>query len=213
MPIILPSATTPWASMYADVVPHVPQCPTFEIEDYLRKAATDFFRASCIWRGRDLTLLTTVASQATYAYALPADARLNLVHVAYDGEDEIDVEEPGSELDYFPGETNTTLTIGVGEDRASFRVTPAPEAAATVIKGTVSYIPSVDASGILTWVFNDYRHEIAAGAAAMLVIQKDRPWTAPSMYGGLMAAFNDGVTRASHLRGATRRKPIRVRPV
>src|SRR5688572_10756398 len=102
MPIIVPpssqttrSTLVNGSTLVNDVIPHVPLCPVFEIENQLRFVSREFCRRSCIWRSRNQTLLTTVVDEDEYAATVPGDGELNAVHTAWDGDTELEVELPG----------------------------------------------------------------------------------------------------------------------
>ena len=76
----------------------------------------------------------------------------------------------------------------------------------------MSYIPSINAAGIPTWAYNEWRHEIASGAVALLVIQPNKAWSNPSAYQLHQTMFEKGIRDASNAAGPVARKPIRVTP-
>lgn len=213
MPVIAsPSGFTPWTALVPFVAPKVPECPTPAIRQALIEAAREFFAASRCWRMRDITLLTTVAGQNTYAYNSPTNGQLCQVLTAYRGSEEIDVEQPGEGDDDEPGKTDGDYRIAMSDDASGFEVRPAPMLAGEVLKGSIALTTAENADGILTWVFRDYRQQIAMGAAAMLVIEPNKPWTAPALYDGYRREFEAAVALASNQAGPVRRRGLRVKP-
>lgn len=213
MPIIAsPSGFTPWSAMVPFVAPKVPECPGPAIRQALIDAAREFFSASRCWRQRDITLLTTVAGQNAYAYNPPTNGQLCQVMSAFRGTEEIEIELPGEGDDAEPGKTDGDYRVAMSDDASGFEVRPAPLLAGEVLKGSVALTTSENASGILTWVFRDYRQEIAMGAAALLVIEPGKPWTAPALYDGYRSQFDSAIALASSLAGPVRRRGLRVKP-
>lgn len=210
--IATPSTVTPWADMIAEVSALTPECPNPIIKDALLKAMRQFFSDSRAWRGKQLTLLTTVAAQESYSANPPANAELLQVMACYRGTEEIDCEVPGEEDDSYPAETNSDYRIGVSEDGTYYQLHPAPETAGEVLKGSVAYTLAPNASGIPSWVYREYRAGIAAGAAALLVKQPRKPWTDREAYAMHNAEFEKAIREASNAAGPVRRRPLRVTP-
>lgn len=212
MQIINPSTFVPFSTLAIDVIAHVSECPVFLAEDQAKLAAREFFRKTRAWRSPlNITLLTTVASQDTYAYVPPTNAELNLVQSAWNADTELDIELPGEAENEQPDTTSDTWKIGVRAGNVLV-LAPAPNVAGVVIKGSVSYLPTLAGAGIPTYAYDNWGKEIAAWAAAQLVIQPKRDWTNPGAYGGLMALFDARVARVADAVGPARRRPLRVTP-
>jgi hypothetical protein len=212
MPIILPGASiAPWSDLVSNVLPHTPECPLFEIEDRLRQAAREFCRISCAWRSPNVALLTTVADQVLYTYSTPAQAELNRVHTAFNGDDEIDVALPGEEDDVDPTSSGEDWKITV-DSETQLRLTQPPATAGIELTGTLSYVPTNTATGIPTLIARRWQLQIAAGAAALLVVQARKPWSNPAAAAMLSGMFQEGIRSASNDSGPVRRRPIRVIP-
>jgi hypothetical protein len=183
------------------------------MEERLRQAAFDFLSRSYCWRQRDVTLLTTVASQSAYAYDLPANGKLLMLHSCFDGLREIEIEVEGEGDDFYPGETSDSdYRIAVADDGAGFELRPAPATSGVVLKGSVSFIPADNATGIPTWIERNYGQGIAHGAAALLVVEPNKPWSNPASYQFHQGEFNSSIAEASAKAGPVRRRPIRVKP-
>ena len=182
-----------------------------------RAASRKFFELTNIWRSRaadlqstSIVLLTTVAGQQLYGFTLPSGAELNQVHVAWNGRQEVVVDQPGDEEDDAPDCRDSSWRIAV-EAVDTLRLSPAPSAGGVVVMGTVSYVPSIGAAGIPQPVFDRYKREIACGAAAMLAAQPGKPWSNPGAVQYLQDQFDEAVTRASNETGPVRRTSLRVR--
>lgn len=212
MLITAPSAFTAWADAALVVAEHVKECPVFSMQDQIKRAARRFFILSGIWRSAEQTLLTTVASTQGYAHTPPTNGELVRVYSAWSGEDELEVELPGESEDAPSATTeseDTRLRIGVRD--AKFWVSPMPSTADIVIKGTAIYAPTAAGAGIPSHAWEEWGPEIAAGAAAKLVAQPERPWSAPTRVGILQSMFDRAVTSASNQAGPVRRRPLRVK--
>ena len=206
-----PSTFTLWTDLSAHAAPLVPECPRHILELALRDACRDFFTVSRCWRERGLTLITTVAGQAAYTFNPSANAELSAVMAAWDGDDEIEVGHPGEDDDSYPTEQDDeTYRVTVANGGATLLLSPLPETAAVVIKGSVAYTVASNATGILTWVYNEHRRGLAAGAAALLVVQPKKPWTDRDAYAAHQSAYETALRRASNKAGPLRRRPLTV---
>jgi hypothetical protein len=211
MPIILPGALLQsWSLMVNDIRPHVPGCPQPEIEDRARQAAREFCRRSYCWRSPGVTLLTTVTDQVLYSYAVPDQAELNAVHTTWDGGTELDVALPGETDDTQPDLSSSSWKVMV-DSETYLRVTPPPDSSGVVVKGTVSYLPKVDATGMPSVIFDKYRLQIASGAVEMLVLQAGKPWSNPAAATFHNSKFERGISEASNSAGPVSRTPLRVK--
>jgi hypothetical protein len=206
------ATSTPFASLVNEVVPLVPECPRPIIEQVLRDACRDFFSTSRCWRQRGLTLLTTVANQEAYTANPPANAEVLEVMAAWNGDEEVEVGLPGEEDDAYPDENDTEFRVAVGDDGTTLTLSPLPETAGVVIKGSLSYTLASNATGIPTWVYNEYRRGLASGAAALLVMQPNKPWTDRQAYALHQTMFDKAVRDASNKAGPIRRRPLRSVP-
>jgi hypothetical protein len=189
----------------------VSECPNPIIKDALMKAMREFFSTSRAWRGRNLTLLTTVAAQESYDVNPPANAEVFQVLACFCSDVEIECEVPGEDDDSYPGEADSTYRIGVSADGASYELRPAPSAAGDVLKGSVAYTLAANATGIPSWIYREHRYGIACGAAANLVAQPNKPWTDREAYPMHRAKFEESIRDASNTAGPVRRRPLRVK--
>lgn len=210
---IADTTRTLWRDLSLLVLEHAKGVPLPLLDKQVAESARHFLERSHAWRTETFTMLTTVASQELYTPTVPADAEVYKVHAAWDGEDEVNAQTPGQEHeDTYPGKTDSTWDIGV-EPGNVLRLTPLPNAAGDVVKGVVSLVPIAAATGIPTAIFRRWSRNIAAHAAAMLVMQPEKPWSNPGTAGALMTMFNQGVRQASNEAGPVRRKPLRVTPL
>lgn len=210
--IATPSGFTPWSQMIPEALALVPECPNPIIQDALRKAMREFFSSSRAWRGKGLTLLTTVASQESYDANPPANAEVAQVMSCYRDTEEIECEVPGEEDDFYPAETGSDYRISVSDDGLYYELHPAPESAGEVLKGSVAYTLAENAVGVPSWIYREHRYGIACGAAAHLVAQTGKPWTDREAYAMHRAKFDEAIRDASNAAGPVRRRPLRVTP-
>lgn len=212
MLIVSPGSFTTWIDMVPAVQEHVPGVALFQAEAHLRDAAREFFRLSRIWRSADnATLFTTVAGQLTYAYTAPSNAELGAVHAAWNGSTPLDVLESGEGLTFDPTESSDKFAVGARAIDV-FIVAPAPVSDGIVVKGTVSYVPSVAAAGIPTAAWNEWGKRLAAGAAARLIAMPNQRWASPNSEGPLRTMFMQAVFEASNEAGPSMARPLRVKP-
>ena len=186
--IATPSGFTPWSQMIPEAAALVSECPNPIIKDALMKAMREFFSTSRAWRGRNLTLLTTVAAQESYDVNPPANAEGFQVLACFCSDVEIECEVPGEDDDSYPGEADSTYRIGVSADGASYELRPAPPAAGDVLKGSVAYTPAANATA-----------------------RPNKPATAREAYPMHRAKFEESIRDASNTAGPVRRRPLRVK--
>jgi hypothetical protein len=212
MLITNPLTFTSWDELQQLVAGHVNECPVFLQLDAVKRAAQEFFRRSGVWRTDEVTLLTTVAAQQSYAHAPTINAQLERVYSAWSGEDELDVSLPG-EAANTPNATTesdaTQLRIEARDGNVLW-LSPMPATAGTVVRGTLVYVPTRAGAGIPLRAFDEWGTGIAARAAAELVIEPGKQWSSPGMYGGLMSLFSNACMEASVAGGPVRRKPLRT---
>lgn len=211
MLIIDPASFTTWDTLARLAAEHLTECPEWAIADHVKTQARDFFKRSGIWRTKEATLLTTVAGQGEYDHTPATNAELSRVFSAWNGLDEVDVEDPGDWAGSPDALLDTTWKIGA-RDLNKMSLSPLPEVAGVVIKGTVVYVPSKAGVGIPSHAYDEWGSQIAGGAAARLMLQANKPWTNPGMVPVLRGDFEAAVRQASMQAGPVKRKPLRVTP-
>lgn len=212
MAIIIDSVTlTAWESIVRLMAPHLPGCLDQIMEDGARDAARRFFKDSKVWRERDKTLATTVIGTRTYVVSgIPGSAQISDVHVAFANGLEVSIGQAGDEDNQLGTETDSTWVV-TADPPDSIMLTPAPDTAGIVIKGTLSYTCSNNATGIPTKVFDLWGRDIAAGAVAELQAQPSKPWSNPGVVGDNRRKFQDAVDSASMMGGPINRISLRTR--
>jgi hypothetical protein len=206
--IVDPSTFTDWAAMRSRVLRKAPECPGFRIDSALKEAAAEFFEKSRVWRTSRDTILTTAADTLDYAFTPPTNAEVHEVFSAWYLDDEVDVLQPGEQ--YEPDQTTTTDDYKVGARPTNVLfLTQLPATASREIKGVLAMKPSVDAVGIPTDAWTKWGEDLAMGAAALLVLDMQKPWSNPRMYADLRSMFADGIRDASESAGPVRRKSLR----
>lgn len=201
-----------WDQFHAFVLDEAKECPVWLIDQHVRTAAKEFFRRSHAWRSARGTLFTTVASQETYQLQSQANAEVLRIHSAWLGTDELTVRDAAGEDGDEPGDTADLPTIAV-EPGSIARLSPPPTTGSTAVVGTVSFIPAPWALGIPQALFDRWGREIAAHAAASLVVQPNKPWNNPAAYMRLKDCFDRAVRSASTAAGPVKRRGLRVQPV
>lgn len=209
--IVTTTGFTPWSTLINETAPHVPECPRPLIEQALRDACREFFGTSRCWRERGLTLITTVASQASYTFNAPANAELLEVLAAWNGTEEVDVGLPGDEDDFYPTEAGSEFSVTATEGGSQLELAPLPLTAGVVIKGGVIYTLAPNAAGVPKWAYDEHSYGLICGAAARLVVQPKKPWTDRAAYALHRSEFMSAVRDASNQAGPVRRNPLRTK--
>lgn len=213
-----------WKEFLPAVMLHLPGCPELVVEDALRVAAIEFCETTRVWKEEYVTLAVTAAGFQDYAVSNnPKDAGLCHLHAAWVGEYEVGVGLPGSDQNFYPGQTedavlnyryqntrNYSIEI-VG--RATIRINPVPNATPKTIVATVSYCPTPVAFGFPDGLYFKHHEAIEKKAMYNLMIQVDKPWSNPQMAMVNLARFDYLKDAAANANGPVRRTPLRVSPI
>jgi hypothetical protein len=199
-----------WSEFIPNVMPFVPGCPEFEVENRLRKAAIEFCERSRIWRARGVTLVTsTVAGQTGYTVpSLPVHAGLCHIFVAWRGTDERDEVRVLEESDADDIEPTAAASRDFGimlTSRSTLNLLPPPDSAGIVVRGSVAYCPSDDADGVPNALFVEWREAIEKRAIAELMLQPGKPWSSGDAMGHMGRAdklLNEAANKAGPVRRA-----------
>ncbi len=204
-------STVDYSEFLVDVNLSTTGCPEFERLNRLRDAAQDFCRRSFMWRSRELDLLTTISAQEVYDVSglVPDGAILLAIHSAWEGRREIAIEEPGQGDDFYPGETSCRWVVGI-DGPGALHVLPAPNAGGLALRGTLSFAPSEDSTGVPDFIFNRWKSDIASGAIAVLCAQEQKAWTNAGLAAFHKSKFDAAVALAASRAGPVRRKGLRV---
>ena len=115
-----------WDAFLPRVMPDVPGCPAFTVEEAVIEAAIQFLRDSGVWISAGVvTLATTVAGQASYAVTVPENAGIARLRAAWVGDEELEVLLPGEELDRAPGVRAEEWRVGLASP-TTIVLSPAP---------------------------------------------------------------------------------------
>jgi hypothetical protein len=212
MSIVDPSTFTLWAEMRPAVLAYAREAPSFLLDNALKKAAREFFSHSRVWRSSHGLLLTTASETRDYAYTPPSGAAVVAVQSAWIDDVELMPIEPGEDLLIEPGDTSSEPRIGARPGNVLY-LSHDPAVVDVEIKGTLSFEPASDGTGIPTAAWQQWRDQFACGAASFLVTEPGKPWSAPDSYLFLRRRFLDGLHEASNSAGPTRRISLRSKPV
>lgn len=200
-----------WSEFVPLVAVKVQKCPRFTIEDIAKQMAIQFYEESRAWRERDVTIVAATAlGQAVYTVTNPSNTELVGLPAVWI--DSVEVKElRGADLDDSePGKQSSTAGVMVISP-TQVRVSPAPDAAARVIKATVAYKPAASAAGLDDLLFAKHSDVIASKTIAELLLMPDKPWSNAQAAGYYQGKSNtDGLTASSH-EGPLRRTPLRVK--
>lgn len=165
---------------------------------HIRDAAIEFCERSCIWIV-DHAPIASVLSQGAYDYAPAAGTKVVKAMRAWYDKKPL---EPQSEAQlsslysYWPGEEGQP-TYFLSEQSDKLILVPKPAAAlADAIRAKVALKPARDATGIETWIYEDYRDVIAAGAIARMKRMPGKPFTDLVGAAGNESIFETGVGKA-----------------
>jgi hypothetical protein len=187
------------------IMPYVAGVPQFAIRAEVVRAAIKFCEATGVWQ-ETMTPIDVVAATATYAIPAPASAQNIQVEELYYKEKRINpvtTEELRAWHSDWMTETGTPYMF-TQTDPDRIILVPTPEAADAEVgglTGRVLYKPTMTATQIPDFLFNQYGFGIAAGAIHSLCAMPNRSWSNPGIaqYFGLQfrAAMNNAKIDAS----------------
>lgn len=211
-----------WADWIPDVAPEAPGAPEPSIEDAVRNAVIEFCQRSR-WLVRTVPNIDHPggATAQSFATRLPLAA----------GERVIEVQEArwyGKEIPRLtPLELDAEYGVWdfqsrTGEPRAlvqeredEYWISPAPSTSQTdalQLRVVIGYGPAALACDDA--IRNRWREAIACGALGRLLVQKDQPWTDPTLGATKYGMFEEAIASAktAAVRGPTKKR-LEVRPV
>jgi hypothetical protein len=208
--IVDPALFVTWAQMRPAVLARASECPSFLLDNAMRRAAREFFKVSRVWRTERNVLLTTAAATLAYPFTAPTEAQLASVQSAWLGGREMHVALPGDE-DVGPDDTDCPR-IGAREPDTLY-LTHEPDAVGVDVVGVAALMPAAAATGIPAEAWSGWYHALSCGAASFLVTEPNKPWSNPNAQVWLRREFDDGITQASMSAGPTRRRSLRMQPL
>lgn len=172
--------TTALTLMYDEVMPHANGCTPQMALDVLRKAAIEFCDQSWIHH-HNHTDISVVANTHTYSLSPPTDtvvvtvldAWLDNLQLQWKGSD--DLRQVNTRWQAWTGPRPIYLT---SETPRSVRLVPSPTVASTNgLRMIVALKPTIAAAGLETFIWEEYREQIADGALARLYLSPGKPYT------------------------------------
>lgn len=205
----------------------------------LQASVNEFFRRSRAWRQRNTAILTTVALQSLYPVVITTSGvEFVQLHSTWYQGSEIPLPQPGEDDNAAPGATVGSADTPNWDDDddwfsrtgptwnmqsptgwkiyvdnlETLSIAPLPAVAGQAVTGTVSFAPTNDATTLPSFLFAEWRNELAAGAVAMLSEQAGKPWADPMVAKYSRDCFEKGILKAATKHGPIKRNPLRVRP-
>lgn len=207
----------PWSTWYADMLPHLPECPYPLLDFEALRAAQTFFERTRAWQ-EFLPLIPVAAGQSSVTIT-PADATANLVRIEqawYDSKPMGSV--TSGELDSSYAD-DWTLHTGTPQEWYGLRFAvvglyPLPMVAATIgLRCRVSLKPGDTATGLEESLNQHYRQALVDGAVGALMAYPNKPWSnnlAALRLAKFEQAIGDAQSDVTRSFGAAR-LPARVR--
>jgi hypothetical protein len=138
----------------------------------LRQSAISFCEQSLAWKYQH-SPIEVLPGIAEYALVSPAEAVVHtLTYVALEGRELSAVAE--ADLEVLRNSSGTPAYVLAGA--AFIELIPAPDSGGILLL-SVALKPSPSASGIDNAIFDEYRHAIAHGALARLMLSPRKPYT------------------------------------
>jgi hypothetical protein len=167
-----------WADFAPELAIQLPDCPTYVIGPFMKRAAIDYFRNYRIWRtDTPITVATTVLGQRLYTVTNPSGQELCGLPAIWINGKEVKEATPSDADSVLPDDTGDIKQVGV-VNGTTIRVIPGPAADGVIITATVAYKPTEDALGLPDqfWA-HTYRSTMQKMAMVELKRMKGKPWT------------------------------------
>ena len=182
------------------IIPNVPGCPDFVIENAVLLAAREFCKDTRIWQdapGDEEVLIIDVAGEdIVYALTVPEDS--NIIGIAAVLRNESPM-SPGIEY-----------ALDVQTASVIFAYAPSPE---DEIKVRRVYKPARTAATVPDFLYNEFEEAISNKALSDLVAMPGKPWTNLALVGDFRQKYQSSVheTISRAMKGGTIRS-LSVRP-
>lgn len=195
-----------------DVLAHTPQCPSITAERELLKAAIEFCRKSGAWY-EDLDTFEAEVGKSTYDVFPPAGqaqiVRLREITIDGDRIDNTDEERLNRLSRNWRADTGEP-DRWYQPSRTKLSLYPTPDAVHTV-GGVVALMPTMKATRVPDFLFEEWSEGLAAGAVQRLVMMPGKAWSNPNLAASFNKEFRRAISRAriQALRGRSG-KPMTV---
>lgn len=191
--------TTAFTLMYDEVMPHANGCTAQLAFDVIRKAAIEFCDQSWIhhYNHPDVSV---VANTHTYSLSplsetvvvTVLDAWLDNLQLEWKGGDEL--RQINTRWQAWTGPRPIYIT---SETPRSVRLVPTPTVAyANGLRMIVALKPTIVASGLETFIWEEYREQIADGALYRLYLSPGKPYTNLELGAAKRAMFRSHCNKA-----------------
>lgn len=170
------------SDFYDLVLPELTRCPESLAMLHIRLACEDFYKRSKLDRV-DLAAFDTVADTASYALTLPTGKVVaEVLDVWLDSDYELTAIGPDDRDSLYPEWRSNTdqPEYYFMLDSLNLTLFATPDAVYS-IDCHAALKPKSDATTIDSWVFEQYREQIAAGAMSRLMRMSKKPWSDPVM--------------------------------
>jgi len=208
---------TALTDFYDYLLPNLPNVGTDLARQALREALIEFCEKSLIW-AYEMPAVNVVGGTHTYALAPEANARpVDVLDVWYSGTP-LTPATP-AELDALYTDWRTVGGTGIPKyftslvGLANIRLVKTPADSITGgLTITIAQAPSLTATDVPDWLFEDHHMTVSHGAWARLLRMPRRPWTDKEAAREYEASFEQGCGQANARKAkAHTRKPVRVR--
>lgn len=168
------------ADFYDLLLPELPGCPTAMVDLHLREVAREFCSSTNVWAA-SLTPIDTVAGQATYALATPANSqlcRVTSLTLANDLLWKLEGRDVHSSSALRPQYQSDEPPFVLNGDLTAITLDTAPTAATVGgLRLEVTLKPTQTATSLPDLLLAQYAEAIRYGALARLMSMGKKPWT------------------------------------
>ena len=168
-----------WTDWFDEILPEMPGCPQDYAKHHIKQSAIEFCSLTKAWRVDQEPISSSVGVH-TYEFEIPDKTDITqILQLWYDGTQITpkSADELGKIYKNWNIEAGTPIYY-LQETPDTFRLVPIPDTAkASAITAKLAIQPSRDATGLDAAIFQNWFHEIAAGAKARLYASPKKPYT------------------------------------
>lgn len=172
-------STVLWSDFLPEVIPYVPEVPSFVAENAVRNACIEFCERSRFWQ-EDLDPTPVVAGMSSYQIDVPTGAKFVEVSEAWlDGN--LIIPKTAEELTRIYRGTDWRSMKGAPAYMTRLIPTevmlvPTPKVSGSKLRLRASYAPTRASTGVGSMVYEEYLEVIAAGARSRLYSTPKQPY-------------------------------------
>ena len=199
------------------LLPELPGCTVAMVNLHLRETAREFCRKTSAWR-QALTAVNTVAGQAAYTLATPADSQLvRITELTVNGvllwRDRETEKADSTAVEPKYGVTAPPFDLSADLTQLTLHADEVPTAAVTGgLVVTAALAPTATAATVSDFLLTQYSEALRYGTLSRLMLMAKKPWTDRPLAGVYEQRWHEALNFAAYQAGVgNTRRLLRVR--